>query len=103
MSRLKHYLKNSLLFSIVFISFAASSQVVEEVVVTATKKAESTQDLALSIEALTADQLAIDQVYDVTDLAEVIPGLEVAKTIGSGSAWTIRGMGSFGIGAGFIA
>jgi|TARA_B100000767_G_scaffold165673_1_gene155215 outer membrane receptor protein involved in Fe transport len=103
MSRLKHYLKNSLLFSIVFISFAASSQVVEEVVVTATKKAESTQDLALSIEALTADQLAIDQVYDVTDLAEVIPGLEVAKTIGSGSAWTIRGMGSFGIGAGVIA
>ena len=30
-------------------------------------------------------------------------GLETSKTIGSGSGWTIRGMGSFGIGAGVIA
>ena len=103
MPKIKLFLKNTLLFNLVFISFATSAQEVEEVVVTATKKAESTQDLALSIEALTAESLDVNQVYDVSELAEVTPGLETSKVIGSGSGWTIRGMGSFGIGAGVIA
>ena len=103
MPKIKLFLKNTLLFNLVFISFATSAQEVEEVVVTATKKAESTQDLALSIEALTAESLDVNQVYDVSDLAEVTPGLETSKVIGSGSGWTIRGMGSFGIGAGVTA
>ena len=96
-------LKNTLLLNLVFISVAASAQEIEEVVVTATKKAESIQDLALSIEALSAEALDVNQIYDVSDLADVTPGLETSKGIGSGSAWTIRGMGSFGIGAGVIA
>ena len=37
------------------VPFFVSAQEVEEVVVTATKKAESVQDLALSIEAFTAE------------------------------------------------
>ena len=92
-----------MLFSLTFLSFAITSQEIEEVVVTATKKSESVQDLALSIEAVTAESLDVNQVYDVSDLAEITPGLETSKTIGSGSGWTIRGMGSFGIGAGVIA
>jgi outer membrane receptor for ferrienterochelin and colicin len=103
MSTFKLSLKNLFLLPIVFLSFAVTSQEVEEVVVTATKKAESTQDLALSIEAVTSESLDVNQVYDLSDLAEVIPGLETAKGIGSGSSFTIRGMGSFGIGAGVIS
>jgi outer membrane receptor protein involved in Fe transport len=103
MSKLEQYLKNSLLFSIVFISFAASSQEIEEVVVTATKKAESAQDLALSIQAFTADQLSVEQIYDMTDLAEVVPGLGVSKGVGSGSAWSMRGIGSYGVGAAVVS
>ena len=91
MSTFKLSLKNLFLLPIVFLSFAVTSQEVEEVVVTATKKAESTQDLALSIEALTSESLDVNQVYDLSDLAEVIPGLETAKGIGSGSSFTIRG------------
>jgi len=96
-------IRNSLLLSFVFLSFSVISQEVEEVVVTATKKEESIQDLALSIEAISAQSLDENQVYDVSDLAEITPGLETSKVIGSGSGWTIRGMGSFGIGAGVIA
>src|SRR5210317_1204638 len=103
MSKLNVLLKSGMLFSLTFLSFAITSQEIEEVVVTATKKSESVQDLALSIEALTAESLDVNQVYDVSDLAEVTPGLETSKVIGSGSGWTIRGMGSFGIGAGVIA
>ena len=97
------FFRNFVLSSVVLFSFTVSAQEVEEVVVTATKKEESTQDLAISIEAVTAESLDVNQVYDVSDLAEITPGLETSKTIGSGSGWTIRGMGSFGIGAGVIA
>jgi len=103
MSKLSVLLRNAMLSSVVIISFAVTAQEIEEVVVTATKKEESVQDLALSIEAVDAESLDVNQVYDVSDLAEITPGLETAKTIGSGSGWTIRGMGSFGIGAGVIA
>ena len=103
MSKLNVLLKNAVLSSIVFLSFTVTSQEIEEVVVTATKKEESVQDLAISIEALTAESLADNQVYDVSDLAEITPGLETAKVIGSGSGWVVRGIGSGGIGAGVIA
>ena len=103
MSKLSVLLRNAILSSVVIISFAVTAQEIEEVVVTATKKEESVQDIAISIEALTAESLAENQVYDVSDLAEITPGLETAKIIGSGSAWTIRGIGSGGIGAGVVA
>ena len=103
MSTLNQFLKNSLLSSIVFISVATTSQEIEEVVVTATKKAESTQDIAISIEAFTADQLSTEQIYDMTDLAEVVPGLNVSKGVGSGSAWSMRGIGSYGVGAAVVS
>lgn len=103
MSKLSVLLRNAILSSVVIISFAVTAQEIEEVVVTATKKEESVQDLAISIEALTAESLAENQVYDVSDLAEITPGLETAKIIGSGSAWVIRGIGSGGIGAGVVA
>ncbi|MDB2570465.1 TonB-dependent receptor [Gammaproteobacteria bacterium] len=103
MSKISVLLKNTILSSIVIISFAVTAQEIEEVVVTATKKEESVQDLAISIEALTAESLADNQVYDVSDLAEITPGLETAKVIGSGSGWVVRGVGSGGIGAGVVA
>jgi iron complex outermembrane receptor protein len=103
MSKLNVFIRNAMLSCVVVFSFAVSAQEIEEVVVTATKKEESVQDLAISIEAVSAESLDVNQVYDVSDLAEITPGLETSKTIGSGSGWTIRGMGSFGIGAGVIA
>ena len=88
-------------FSFLILSFSphSISQEVEEVVVTATKKEESIQDIAVSIQAFDAGSIAADQIYDLSDLAEVVPGFGVGKTIGSGSAFLVRGIGSFGIGA----
>ena len=85
-----------------FISSNLISQEVEEVVVTSTKKSESIQDLALSIEALTAEDIAANMVENIDDLAEVIPGLTTAKGIGSGAAYSIRGTGSYGVGAAVV-
>jgi len=81
------------------LSLNVISQEIEEVVVTATKKEESVQDLALSIEAFTEESLEANMVRDANDLQDLVPGLSINKNIGSGGAYTIRGVGSFGIGA----
>ena len=100
----KHIKSNLFLTLVVFsFSFSSIAQEVEEVVVTATKKEESTQDIAVSITAITADQLAADQIYDLSDLAEVVPGFETAKGVGSGSGFVMRGIGSYGVGAAVVS
>ena len=85
-----------------FFSLNVVSQEVEEVVVTATKKAESVQDLALSIQAFTAEDVSENMIENMSDLAEVVPGLIMDKGIGSGAAYSIRGTGSYGVGAAVV-
>ena len=102
---MNNYLKLTFsFFTLIAITFSANtiSQEVEEVVVTATKKEESTQDIPISIQALTAENLKAEQIYDMTDLAEVVPGFGVAKGVGSGSAYSMRGIGSYGVGAAVV-
>ena len=94
-------LRYSLGFLFIF-SLNIASQEIEEVVVTATKKSESIQDLALSIEAFTSEDMTENMIDDMSDLAEVVPGLIMDKGIGSGSSYSIRGTGSYGVGAAVI-
>ena len=49
MSKFSLLLKNTLLFNIVFFSFAITAQEIEEVVVTATKKEESEDEKGLGL------------------------------------------------------
>tara|TARA_X000000368_G_scaffold147944_2_gene116671 strand:- start:1588 stop:4296 length:2709 start_codon:yes stop_codon:yes gene_type:complete len=89
------------IFSLVF-SFDVVSQEVEEVVVTATKKEKSIQDLAVSVEAFTAESIDTNMIDDFSDLAEVVPGLITDKAIGSGASYSMRGVGSYGVGAAVV-
>ena len=84
------------------LSLNVISQEIEEVVVTATKKDESVQDLAISIEAFTSDMLESNMIQDASDLQEIVPGLAINKGLGSGVAYSIRGVGSYGIGAAVV-
>ena len=70
------------------------AQEIEEVVTTATRKSESIQDVALSVQALSADALADAQVTEVQDLAELVPGFSYQNVLGSGPLYTIRGASS---------
>ena len=47
---------------------------IEEIVVTVTKKSESTQDLALSIIAFDSDDVEARQIKDIQSLSQNIPG-----------------------------
>ncbi len=103
MSYKKSIIRGSYVFLATFFVLNSVAQEIEEVVVTATKKEESTQDLALSVEAYTSEMISENQIYDLSDLAEVVPGFEMGKGIGSGSAFTMRGIGSYGIGAAVVS
>jgi outer membrane receptor protein involved in Fe transport len=96
-------LRSSYVFLATFFVLNSVAQEVEEVVVTATKKEESTQDLAISVEAFTSEMLEQNQIYDLSDLTEVVPGFGAGKGIGSGSAFSMRGIGSYGIGAAVVS
>ena len=83
MSKVNVFLKNTILFNIVFFSFLITAQEIEEVVVTATKKEESLQDVAISVEAFGSEDIVEQQIFDMSDIAEQVPGLGVGKSVGS--------------------
>jgi len=98
----KHALNISICLSMIF-SIFLNSQEVEEVVVTATKQEKSVQDIPVSIEAFTAEDIDKNMVEDFSDLAEVVPGLIVDKALGTGASYSMRGVGSYGVGAAVVA
>lgn len=74
-------------------SGAASAQMLEEVIVTATKRAESVQDVPISIGVVSAEMMETFDIGDPADLQNFVPGLQVQETFG-GTAVRIRGLGS---------
>ncbi|MBT5203963.1 MAG: TonB-dependent receptor plug domain-containing protein, partial [Gammaproteobacteria bacterium] len=88
---LKKLFVASLLLSL---STAASAEVVlEELIVTATKRSESTQDIALSIETLSGESMEAMGITDFSELQSTVPNLNVGGGI-TASAIVIRGLGS---------
>jgi len=79
----------------------AQDLAIEEVVVTATKRPESTQDIPLAVSAFTSAQLAEAGVKDIRDIAGQTPGLSIKSRGDTEASVFIRGIGSQapGIGA----
>lgn len=73
----------------------------EEVVVTATKRVSNLQDVSVAVTALSADMLQNAQITQTEDLVALVPSLNMQKGDSSGdSSFNIRGIGTqvFGIG-----
>jgi iron complex outermembrane receptor protein len=76
----------------------ADERVQEEVVVTAQKRAQSIQDVPISVSAVVSEQLTEAGVKDVTDAARLIPALEVQTSNGVGSVnYRLRRVGNLGL------
>ena len=76
---------------------APSSGQVEEIVVTAQKRAENIQEVPLSIVALSGTALANANVGDAVSLQKLVPSLTITSvTFASGVAIRIRGFGTAG-------
>ena len=88
----------SLLSITAFLSAApatAQDRIFDEIIVTAQKKAESSQDVPISISAYSGDSLEDLGVEGTADLGRLVPGLEISSSSGTGSQLivTLRGVG----------
>ena len=75
----------------------AQAQMLEEVIVTARKRAESVQDVPMAVSVFTAEQLQNRQVNNIVDLQKMIPNITINETSGlaAGSVQIyIRGIGN---------
>ncbi|CAN0480507.1 unnamed protein product, partial [Scytosiphon promiscuus] len=70
-----------------------SAPVLEEIVVTATKRASSLEDVPISVGVVTGDFMETFDVRDMSDVQNFVPGLQVQQTFGSWAV-RIRGLGS---------
>src|ERR1700731_2981246 len=74
---------------------AASEQVVlEEVIVTATKRSENLQDVPVAVQALTQSDLTKQGVFESTDMNHMVPNFQVSSPYGTQQPnFTVRGIG----------
>ncbi|MGI9288063.1 MAG: TonB-dependent receptor, partial [Pseudomonadales bacterium] len=71
------------------------SLVLEEVIVTATKREQSVQDIAVAVTALSGALLEEAQINAAEDLAFLVPSLNLQKGFGpGGTSFSIRGKGN---------
>lgn len=73
----------------------AGSLVMEEVVVTATKREQSLQDIPIAVTALTGDTLVDLRIDNVLDIEKTVPGMKV-RYVGADPTIIIRGAGAAG-------
>lgn len=67
----------------------------QEIVVTAQRRAESLQNAALPVSALSGEQLAQSGATSVQDLTQLIPALQISQAAGPYSLFFLRGVGNF--------
>jgi len=71
----------------------SSAGMLEEIIVTAQKRAESLQDVPISITALSGDQLVKRQVRGPEDLALSVPNMQTNNVLGDGAPiFSLRGI-----------
>ena len=89
--------KRSYLMLIIAIALGADTAIaqtqLEEIVVTATKRAQSTQDIPMSVEAMSGEKMSQLGIRDMADLSNGIPSFIVTESAGDRNI-TMRGMGS---------
>lgn len=67
----------------------------DEIVVTATKRAESINDVPMSITAASGDELAASGVRSADDLGKIVPGFTFTQSAYSTPVYSLRGVGFY--------
>jgi len=80
-------------------TLAAESFTLEEVIVTAQKRKESIQDIAVSVTSMSGQSLSEDRINTVLDLQSQVPSLQVSTVLGTARVY-IRGIGLTNFSAG---
>ena len=83
----------TIFLAVIAASTLQAAEVLEEVVVTATKRAANLQDVPISVGVVTGEFMETFDIKDMSDVQNFIPGLQVQQTFGSWAV-RIRGLGS---------
>ena len=78
------------------VALAQSAETIEEIIVTATRRAQSVQDIPYNISAVSGDELEAGQITDAAEMMRSVPGLTVVdrgyRNSGTVNGVIIRGM-----------
>jgi iron complex outermembrane recepter protein len=87
-----------LLCSITGVAADQSHMALEEIIVTAQKRAQSVQDVPLAVTAMSREMMVDQSIYDIVDLQKAIPSLTVVAGYNRANqtAIVIRGIGTIG-------
>lgn len=91
-SRLHQPAARALLLPVLLSSTVSAGQTIEEIVVTAQKRAQAVQDIPIAITALDSDALERSQIENVNDLMNFVPNLQFGNFSSTATA-AIRGIG----------
>lgn len=64
----------------------------EEIIVTAQRRSESLKDVPMSVNVATGTQIQKLNIFDVKDISQLAPGLELTNTFGRNNTATLRGI-----------
>jgi len=76
-------------------SSSADATQLATIIVTAQKKAQSINDVPMSVNAMTGPQMKDEGIDDLTDLTKVAPGFSTQKSTYGEDVFTIRGVGFY--------
>jgi iron complex outermembrane receptor protein len=78
---------------------AGTGDTIEEIVVTAQRRAQNVQDVPIAVTALTAESIVANRVANVNDLNLLAPGMAVVPSAGGTQipSFTVRGTTSYGV------
>jgi iron complex outermembrane receptor protein len=79
----------------------AGAKAIEEVIVTARKREESLQDVPISVQAFTGEEIAEQGIVDLQMLAPYTPSFSYTPSPGASDLYFMRGLGTFGSGVHF--
>lgn len=70
----------------------AESSNTADIIVTATRREERLQDVPMSVNVATGEQLEQFKIFDVKDISQLAPGLQLTNTTGRNNTTTLRGI-----------
>ena len=79
----------------------AGAQALEEIIVTARKREESLQDVPISVQAHSGEDIAQQGIVDLQMLAPYTPSFAYTPSPGASDLYFMRGLGTFGSGVHF--
>ena len=79
----------------------AGAQAIEEIIVTARKREESLQDVPISVQTFSGEEIAEQGIVDLQMLAPYTPSLAYTPSPGASDLYFMRGLGTFGSGVHF--